>query len=48
MLAEVGPWWLVLALFTGIVALFAALIAGIAWCLVTVVRSLERPAGAAS
>jgi hypothetical protein len=45
MLAEVGPWWLVLALFAGIFALFAALIAGIAWCLLTVTRSLARPAG---
>jgi hypothetical protein len=44
MLAEVGPWWLVGALALGVVALLAALVAGIAWCLKTVARSLSaRP-----
>ncbi len=45
MLAEVGPWWLVGALAIGLVALFAGLIAGIAWCLGTVARALEGRRG---
>lgn len=45
MLAEVGPWWLVGALAIGLVALFAGLIAGIAWCLGAVARALEARSG---
>ncbi len=44
MLAEVGPWWLVLALFAGLAALLAGLVAGVAWCLVTVTRAIVQPA----
>lgn len=33
MMAEVAPWWLLLAGAVGIVAFFAALLAAIAWCL---------------
>jgi hypothetical protein len=45
MLAEVGPWWLVGALAIGFVGLLAALIAGIAWCVNTVSRSLRAAHG---
>jgi hypothetical protein len=45
MLAEVGPWWLVGLLALGFVALLAALVAGIAWCVRVVARSLRVPAG---
>jgi hypothetical protein len=45
MLAEVGPWWLVGALALGFVALLAALVAGLAWCLATVSRSLRTAPG---
>ena len=45
MLAEVGPWWLSAALAIGLVALFAALLAGIAWCFGAVARALQARAG---
>jgi hypothetical protein len=45
MLAEVGPWWLVGLLAFGLIALLAALIAGVAWCLGVVARSLRSSAG---
>ncbi len=45
MLADVGPWWLVGALVLGIVAVLAALVAAISWCLATVSRSLRSVAG---
>ena len=45
MLAEVGPWWLVGGLMLGVVALIAALLAGIGWCLRTVTSSLRTAPG---
>jgi hypothetical protein len=45
MLAEVGPWWLVGALFVALLALFGALITALAMCLVAVSRALRVPAG---
>ena len=45
MLAEVGPWWLVGALVVGFVALLAALLFGLGWCLAAVSRSLRSTAG---
>jgi hypothetical protein len=45
MLAEVGPWWLVGALVLGVVALLTALVAGIGWCLATVMSSLRGAPG---
>ena len=45
MLADVGPWWLVGALVLGIVAVLAALVALIGWCLATVSRSLRSAVG---
>ncbi|HUQ52040.1 MAG TPA: hypothetical protein VM692_07445 [Gammaproteobacteria bacterium] len=45
MLADVGPWWLVGALVLGFIALIAALVGGIAWCLRTVATSLRTAIG---
>lgn len=45
MLAEVGPWWLAGALAMALAALFAGLIAGIAWCLGAVAGALEARTG---
>jgi len=45
MLAEVGPWWLVGAIFIALIALFGALITALAMCLRAVSRALRVPAG---
>jgi hypothetical protein len=45
MLAEVGRWWVAPLLVVGILALLAALVGVIAWCLSTVARSLRVAAG---
>jgi hypothetical protein len=41
MLAEVAPWWLVLALLLGLVALIAGLAAALNWCLARVAGALQ-------
>jgi len=43
MLAEVAPWWLLIVLVAGLVVFFAALCAGIAWCLDAITRTLRVP-----
>ena len=43
MLAEVAPWWLVLALLLGIVALIAAFGAALHWCLTRIAGALLVP-----
>jgi hypothetical protein len=45
MLAEVGPWWLVGLLAIAAVALLAALVLGLGWCLTTVATSLRSASG---
>lgn len=45
MLVQVGPWWLGAAIVLGLVLLFAALLAAIAWCLGAIARALGSPAG---
>jgi phosphoglycerol transferase MdoB-like AlkP superfamily enzyme len=45
MLAEVGPWWPVALLVGVVAAVFAALLAGLAWCLGALARALRAPLG---